>query len=77
MQQCQDQLQFNIETPDDRELARRFADHQKELADRLALLTEDVTVHGFKKPPSFKPRNRKSKHQKKMERINRDKSTTI
>lgn len=71
MQQCQDQLEFNIETPDDKELARRFADRQRELA-----------VKGFQAPPKHnhhagKARNRKSKHQKKMERINRDKSTTI
>ncbi len=31
MQQCQDRLEFQIETPDDRELARRFADHQREI----------------------------------------------
>jgi len=76
MQQCQDQLQFQIETPSDQELARRFADRQKELTERLASLTEESeTVHGFKKPPSFKPRNRKSKQQKKQERLNRAKTT--
>ena len=62
MQQCQDQLEFNIETPDDIELSRRFEG-----------LKEPVKTGRF----SARPRNRKSKHQKKMERINRDKSTTI
>ena len=33
MQQVQDQLQFQIETPNDRELARRFADRQRELSE--------------------------------------------
>ena len=67
MQQCQDQLQFQIETPNDQELARRFADRQK-----------GMPQHRKPRAKSgHKPRNRKSKHTKKMERLNRDKSTNI
>lgn len=78
MQQVQDQLGFRIETPDDAELARRFADRQKELTDRLAKMAGEFDSQGFKAPPAsskpcqHKPRNRKSKQQKKQERMNRE-----
>lgn len=35
MQRCQDQLDFNIETPSDTELAKRFAKRQQFLAGRV------------------------------------------
>lgn len=63
MQQCQDQLEFRIETPDDREIARRFANRQKALA----------PYAGPKRQAGHKTRNRKSKQQKRQERMNRPK----
>lgn len=79
MQQCQDQLQFQIETPDDQELARRFADRQKELTDRLSELVEDGGFGEFRAPPKqAAPKNRhpqirsrKSKQTKRQERNDR------
>ncbi len=65
MQQCQDQLQFNIETPRDEELVRRFADLHG---------TFDTEGKPARKVPAATPkaRNRKSKKQKRLERLNRD-----
>lgn len=70
MQQCQDQLDYLIETPSDEELAKRFADRQRE----LSKLGADGVVR-VPRPPQrakagHKTRNRKSKHQKKQERMN-------
>ena len=42
MQQCQDRLEFQIETPNDKELARRFADRQREISE---LNSEMSTYH--------------------------------
>ena len=74
MQQCQDHLEFQIETPSDQELARRFADRQRgvdELRDRLM----DGPQQHQKPRAKFghKPRNRKSKQQKRQERNDRPK----
>lgn len=33
MQQVQDKLEFQIETPNDEELAKRFADRQREISE--------------------------------------------
>ena len=78
MQQCQDQLNFEIETPDDEELAKRFAANQ-----RMTSEINQAFFSGYQRPQSprakagHKTRNRKSKQQKKQERMNRDKLTNI
>lgn len=65
MQQCQDRLEFRIETPSDEELARRFADQQRGLDGTIKQAPRAKAGH--------KTRNRKSKQQKKQERMNREK----
>lgn len=75
MQQCQDKLDFQIETPSDQELARRFADRQRELSELEQ--GERVEAPRYHNKHSCKPRNRKSKQQKKQERINRAKPKVV
>ena len=70
MQQCQDHLEFQIETPSDQELSRRF--HRGE-AERLAELNAQFLGRDVRRPvEGDKPRNRKSKQQKRNERNARD-----
>lgn len=67
MQRCQDQLEFQIETPSDEEIAKRFAEHQRELS------VDAFSPNPAPKNRRPKIRSRKSKQQKRQERINRDK----
>jgi hypothetical protein len=56
MQQVQDKLVFKIETPNDKEIAKRFADNQKSL-------------DGFySKKPQVKHKKRVKKNAKKLAR---------
>lgn len=61
MQVCQAHLEFKIETPTDEELKRRYAGFDQKPA-----------------PKNRRPkiRNRKSKHTKRMERLNRAKESS-
>lgn len=71
MQQFQNGLDFQIETPSDEELAKRFAARQQTLDITLDYLTGvDQRHQAPRAKKGHKTRNRKSKHQKKMERIN-------
>ena len=68
MQQCQDRLEFQIETPSDKQLAKRFAELQRKMDDADGVVQKpqaNVAKNGHK------TRNRKSKKQKKQERMNR------
>ena len=60
MQQVQDQLAFNIETPSDEELTKRF--------DELSDVKPPILGHR----KLLKKRNQKTKHQKKLERLQRE-----
>ena len=70
MQQCQDQLEFNIETPSDEELERRHARNVANL-ERLMGDNPELALPRHKPNRPAKKRNRKSKHTKKLERLNR------
>jgi len=59
MQQVQDRLEFQIETPSDQEIAKRFADNQKSL--------DGV----FNQTTPVKTKKRVSKNAKKLARTNK------
>jgi len=60
MQQVQDRLNFEIETPSDEEIARRFADHQK------------AREHLYRESTHVKPKKRVKKSAKKLARLNKN-----
>lgn len=57
MQQVQEKLDFNIEVPDDKELAKRFADRQKALATNL-----DKSSRNYKKRQRKSAKKRARQH---------------
>lgn len=78
MHQVQDQLQFKVETPSDEEMCKRwakaFANRQQGVdAIRDQLMDGPQHHQSNTAKRGHKTRNRKSKQQKKQERMNRDK----
>ncbi len=68
MQQVQEKLEFEIETPSDKELAKRFADRQAELAELLGAGQVEVTKNLRAPNTSRNYKKRQRKNAKKRAR---------
>ena len=69
MHEAQDRLEFQIETPNDQELALRFDDELCKIEESFGVPSHLLQANVAKK--GKKTRNRKSRQQKKQERIDR------